>query len=398
MDWEGATDMPMVPMSWLRDYVDADPAMTTEELAAALVRVGLEEETIHPARVSGPLVVGRVLTRDEFEASNGKLVNYCRVDVGEHNDAPGTGKEPSDLPSRGIICGAHNFEVGDYVVVSLPGAVLPGPFEIAARKTYGHVSDGMMCSARELGLGDDHNGIIILQKDFPDAELPAVGHSVISFLGLGEEVLEINVTPDRGYCFSMRGVAREFSHSTGAAFRDPGLVGTLVDSVPEANEAGFPVVVADNAPIHGRVGADRFVTRIVRGVNPKAPTPRWMVERLEMAGMRSLSLAVDITNYIMLDLGQPMHAYDLSALAAPIVVRRARAGEELTTLDEVTRTLDPEDLVISDSPSGEEGSRLLGIAGVMGGAYSEVEDSTTDILLAAAHFDAVSVARSSRRH
>ena len=390
--------MPMVPMSWLRDYVDADPAMTTEELAAALVRVGLEEETIHPARATGPLVVGRVLSREEFEASNGKTVNYCRVDVGEHNDAPGTGKEPSDLPSRGIICGAHNFEVGDYVVVSLPGAVLPGPFEIAARKTYGHISDGMMCSARELGLGEDHNGIIILQKDFPDAELPAVGHSVISFLGLGEEVLEINVTPDRGYCFSMRGVAREFSHSTGSLFRDPGLVGTLVESVPEANEAGFPVVVADDAPIHGRVGADRFVTRIVRGVNPAAPTPRWMVERLEMAGMRSLSLAVDITNYVMLDLGQPMHAYDLAALEAPIVVRRARSGEELTTLDEVTRSLDSEDLVISDSPSGEEGSRLLGIAGVMGGAYSEVEESTTDILLEAAHFDAVSIARSSRRH
>ena len=390
--------MPMVPMSWLRDYVDADPVMTTEELAAALVRVGLEEETIHPARVTGPLVVGRVLSREEFEASNGKTVNYCRVDVGEHNDAPGTGKEPSDLPSRGIICGAHNFDVDDLVVVSLPGAVLPGPFEIAARKTYGHVSDGMMCSARELGLGEDHNGIIVLQKDFPDADLPAVGQSVISFLGLGEEVLEINVTPDRGYCFSMRGVAREFSHSTGSAFRDPGLVGTLVESVPQANEAGFPVVVADDAPIHGRCGADRFVTRIVRGVNPAAPTPRWMVERLEMAGMRSLSLAVDITNYVMLDLGQPMHAYDLAALEAPIVVRRARPGEELTTLDEVARTLDPEDLVISDSPSGEEGSRLLGIAGVMGGAYSEVEDSTTDILLETAHFDAVSIARSSRRH
>ena len=206
----------------------------------------------------------------------------------------------------------------------------------------------MMCSARELGLGEDHNGIIVLQKDFPDADLPAVGQSVISFLGLGEEVLEINVTPDRGYCFSMRGVAREFSHSTGSAFRDPGLVGTLVESVPQANEAGFPVVVADDAPIH--------------------------------------------------DLGQPMHAYDLAALEAPIVVRRARPGEELTTLDEVARTLDPEDLVISDSPSGEEGSRLLGIAGVMGGAYSEVEDSTTDILLEAAHFDAVSIARSSRRH
>ncbi|WP_040313447.1 phenylalanine--tRNA ligase subunit beta [Schaalia cardiffensis] len=389
--------MPMVPLSWLADHVEVPEGTDATALAAALVKVGLEEETIHPAKVQGPLVVGKVLSLVKETASNGKTVNYCRVDVGEFNDAPGSGKEPSELESRGIICGAHNFVEGDLVVVSLPGAVLPGDFQIAARKTYGHISDGMICSARELGLGEDHDGIIVLKKMFADREIPAPGTDIIGFLGLGEEVLEINVTPDRGYCFSMRGVAREFSHSTGAAFTDPGLVGNLVTSVPEASTDGFPVLVKDEAPIKGAMGADRFVTRIVRGVNPQAPTPRWMVERLEAAGMRSLSLAVDVTNYVMLDLGQPMHAYDLSALAAPIVVRRAKAGEKLQTLDEVERELDPEDLLITDSPESE-GSRIIGLAGVMGGAYSEVEESTTDILLEAAHFDPVSIARTSRRH
>ena len=389
--------MPMVPLSWLADHVDVAEGTDARALAAALVKVGLEEEEIHPARVTGPLVVGRVLTRVEETASNGKIVNYCRVDVGEHNDAPGTGKEPSELPSRGIICGAHNFDVDDLVVVSLPGAVLPGDFQIAARKTYGHVSDGMICSARELGLGEDHDGIIVLPQYFPDREIPAVGTDIVAWLGLGEEVLEINVTPDRGYCFSMRGIAREYSHSTGAAFRDPGAPGVVAAEPPAANSEGFPVVFADEAPIRGRVGVDRFVGRVVRGTNPAAPTPRWMVERLEAASMRSLSLPVDITNYVMLDLGQPMHAYDLGALAAPIVVRRARAGETLVTLDEEKRELDVQDLLITDSPEGE-GSRIIGIAGVMGGAYSEVEAGTTDILFEAAHFDSVSIARSARRH
>ena len=389
--------MPMVPLSWLGDHVDIAEGATAAQLAAALVRVGLEEEEIHPARVRGPLVVGRVLTRVEETASNGKTVNYCRVDVGEHNDAPGTGKEPSELPSRGIVCGAHNFDVGDLVVVSLPGAVLPGDFRIAARKTYGHVSDGMICSARELGLGEDHDGIIVLDRCYPDKRIPAPGTDIVGWLGLGEEVLEINVTPDRGYCFSMRGVAREYSHSTGAAFRDPGLPGVIAAEPPSATPDGFPVVFADEAPVRGNKGVDRFVARVVRGVDPAAPTPRWMVERLEAAGMRSLSLAVDITNYVMLDLGQPMHAYDLGGLAAPIVVRRARDGESLVTLDSEERALDPEDLLITDSPDGE-GSRVIGIAGVMGGQYSEVGPTTTDVLLEAAHFDPVSVARSARRH
>lgn len=390
--------MPNVPISWLRDHVEVLPGTDAQRLASDLVKVGLEEETIHRAAVQGPLVVGRVLTLEAKEQSNGKIINYCRVDVGVHNDAPGEGKEPSDLPSRGIICGAHNFKVGDLVAVVLPGGVLPGDFVISARKTYGHISDGMICSERELGLSDEHDGIIVLTEKFDESEIPAPGEDIIGLLGLGEELLEINVTPDRGYCFSMRGVAREYSHSTGAKFTDPGLAQNLKTQPPAANAEGFKIEVDDNSPIHGRVGCDRFVTRIVRGINPNAPTPAWMVKRLEAMGMRSISLPVDITNYVMLDLGQPLHAYDLAALAEPIVVRRANGGETLVTLDEVERKLDSEDLLITDSPNGQRGSRILGLAGVMGGQYSEVEEATTDVLVEAAHFHAVSIARTSRRH
>lgn len=402
--------MPYVPIEWLREHVDVPSGTTAEQLAADLVKVGLEEEQIVPPAVTGPLVVGKVLTRDAKEQTNGKVINYCRVDVGpEHNDAPGTGKEPSELPSRGIVCGAHNFEVGDSVVVSLPGAVLPGDFAIAARKTYGHTSDGMICSAKELGVGegpDSASGIIVLDQWLPEhghdgEELPAPGTNAIPLLGLGDEVLEINITPDRGYAFSMRGVAREYSHSTGARFTDPAdgtNTGLFPHGVAEGREDGFPVRFAeDSSPIHGRPGVDRYVARIVRGVDPAAPSPQWMRDRLTAAGMRPISLAVDVTNYVMLDLGQPLHAFDLGKLSAPIVVRRATAGERLTFLDEVTRTLDPEDLVIADSPAGE-GSRALVLAGVLGGAETEIDESTTDVLIEAAHFDAVSIARSARRH
>lgn len=390
--------MPNVPITWLKDHVEVLPGTNPETLAADLVKVGLEEETIHPAKVKGPLVVGRVLTIQPEKQSNGKTINYCRVDVGVHNDAPGTGKEPSELPSRSIICGAHNFKEGDLVVVILPGGVLPGNFEIATRKTYGHISDGMICSERELGFSDEHNGIIVLNEKFDVNELPAVGEDLIEFLGLGQELLEINVTPDRGYCFSMRGIAREYSHSTGANFTDPGLVENYGKEIPGATADGFLVQVEDTAPIRERVGCDRFVTRIIRGLNPSAPSPKWLVDRLEAMGMRSISLAVDATNYVMLDLGQPLHAYDLNQVHAPIVVRRALENEKLTTLDDVTRTLDPQDLLITDSPNGETGSRVLGLAGVMGGKETEVTDATTDVLIEAAHFDAVSIARTARRH
>lgn len=392
--------MPYVPLEWLRQYVQVRPGTDAAALAADLVKVGLEEEQIVPARVTGPLVVGKVLTQEPKEQSNGKVINYCRVDVGEqHNDAPGTGKEPSELPSRGIICGAHNFKPGDSVVVSLPGAVLPGDFKIAARKTYGHISDGMICSAAELGFPDDgKHGIIVLDERYPEGEVPAPGTDALALLGLDDEVVEINVTPDRGYCFSMRGVAREYSHSTGGAYQDPADT-TNADFYPQGLQApgndGPRVEVTDEAPINGVPGCDRYVARLVEGVNPNAPTPDWMSRRLQASGMRSISLAVDVTNYVMLELGQPLHAFDADKLTLPLVVRRAQVGEKLTTLDDVERVLDPQDLVIGD---GEGGSRVLAIAGVMGGATSEVTETTTNVLIEAAHFHPVSVARSARRH
>lgn len=395
--------MPFVALDWLKDHVEIIPGTTVEQLSSDLVKVGLEEESIHPASVTGPLVAGRVLTLDAKEQSNGKVINYCRVDVGQFNDAPGTGKEPSELPSRGIICGAHNFKVGDLVVVSLPGAVLPGDFQIAQRKTYGHISDGMICSQRELGLGEDHNGIIVLDQLLPEkaaaGELPAPGESVIELLGLGEETLEINITPDRGYCFAMRGVGREYAHSTGAKFTDLGLAENLPSgALPAVSDDGFSVKIADDAGVNGKVGCDRFVTRIVTGVDTQAATPDWMVRRLEQAGMRSISLAVDATNYVMLDLGQPLHAYDLDKVCEPIVVRRAKSEEKLTTLDDVERPLDSGDLLITDSPEGAEGSRVLGLAGIMGGASTEVTDSTVNVLIEAAHFESISISRSASRH
>lgn len=393
--------MPLIPIDWLSQHVETPADLTPAQLAKDLVKVGLEEEEIHPGPVQGPVVVGKVLTREAKEQSNGKVINYCRVDVGAHNDAPGEGKEPSELPSRGIICGAHNFDAGDYVVVSLPGAVLPGGFAIAARKTYGHTSDGMICSAAELGIPGDASGIIVLASSDAEAQeagLPAVGENVLGYLGVPGETLEINITPDRGYCFSMRGVAREYHHSTGAAFTDPGLPENLPQALPETdNSRAFPIELDDSAPIHGVPGCRRYVERIVRGVDPTAPSPKWMAQRLTEAGMRPISLAVDATNYVMLDLGQPMHAYDLDKLVAPIVVRRAVGGERLVTLDGVDRELDPEDLLITDSQSGH-GERIIGLAGVMGGASTEITEHTENVLVEAGVFEPVTISRTARRH
>jgi phenylalanyl-tRNA synthetase beta chain len=399
--------MPRVPLSWLAEHVAVPPGTSAEQLGADLVRVGLEEEAVHPAAVAGPLVVGQVVAKTAEPQKNGKTIQWCRVDVGEHNE---TADDGSRRP-RGIVCGADNFEVGDRVVVALPGAVLPGPFAITSRNTYGHVSDGMICSVRELGIGADHTGILVLATLGLDGE---PGHDARALLGLGEEVLEINVTPDRGYCLSMRGIAREYSHATGAEFTDPGLgsggtdrgaddggkkSGKKVSGKKDKQGAsdGFAVEVDDDAPIHGVVGCDRFVARVVRGVDAARPSPMWLQRRLTQAGMRPISLAVDVTNYVMLDLGQPLHAYDLSQVAAPIVVRRARPDERLVTLDGMNRRLHAEDLLITDSPNARA-TRVLGLAGVMGGAESEVTEATTDLLIEAAHFDQITVARTARRH
>ena len=372
-----------VPLSWLGEFVDLEPGTTPEEVHAALVSVGLEEEDIHTFELSGPIVVGQVLEFVEEPQSNGKTIRWCQVRVAPEGQSAADGG--ADV--RGIVCGARNFFEGDKVVVTLPGAVLPGPFPIAARKTYGHVSDGMIASARELGLGEDHDGILRLSTLGLD---PEVGTDAVALLGLDDAAVEVNVTPDRGYAFSIRGIAREYSHATGAAFRDP------ADAVPVGSVAdhpsGFSVTVDDTAPIRGRVGASVFVTRVVRDVDGSRPTPPWMIARLKLAGIRSISLIVDITNYVMLELGQPIHGYDLDKLSGGIVVRRATPGEKLVTLDDQTRTLDPEDLVISDD------SGAIGLAGVMGGASTEIGDGTRNVLIEAANFDPVSIARTARRH
>ena len=375
------------PLSWLRELVEGAPVATGREVAAALVRLGLEEEDLHGGDITGPLVVGRVLEVVDEPQKNGKPIRWCQVDVGQH------GQRVTEGTAQGIVCGATNFAVDDLVVVVLPGAVLPGGIPIGARKTYGHISNGMICSAAELGLGSGpaaSEGIVVLQSFLGehDAATLTPGGDAIELLGLADEVVEVTVTPDRGYCLSMRGIAREYSNGTGGTLRDPAALASAA-----ANTAGYAVQLADEAPLNGRMGCDRYVARVVRGVNASAASPPWMAKRLTQMGMRSISLAVDVTNYVMLLLGQPLHAFDVSTLQGPIVVRRARAGETLTTLDGVVRTLYPEDLMITDG-----GSTALAIAGVMGGATSEVGASTTDVLVEAAHFDPTSVARSSRRH
>ena len=362
-----------VPLSWLEEHVDLGEAKTPHDVMAELVKVGLEEEGAIGGELKGPIVVGEVLEFQEEEQSNGKTIRWCQVRVSDSGEDA----------VRGIVCGARNFFVGDKVVVTLPGSELPGGFAIAARKTYGHVSDGMIASSKELGLSDEHDGILRLGEIGIDAE---VGTDAIKLLGLDQSAAEINVTPDRGYALSIRGVAREFSHATGNKFTDP------ITKIQPATGSGFGLKVEDVSPIHGVDGCSRFLLLGVEGIDATASVPEWMKQRLKLAGMRSISIAVDITNYVMLELGQPLHAYDLAKLTGGITVRRAKAGEQLETLDGKVRSLDVEDLLITDD------SGPIGIAGVMGGASTEVSESTTAVILEAAVFDPISIARSSRRH
>ncbi len=357
------------PVSWLRDYAAVPSTVTGAELAAALIGAGLEVETVEAAGadVTGPLVVGRVLDLVAEPQKNGKTIRWCHLDVGaEHNGSEG---------ARGIVCGAANFAVDDFVVVALPGAVLPGDFAIAARKTYGHVSDGMICSAKELGLGDDHSGIMVLT----DPGL-VPGQDAYDLLHLRDEVLDIAVTPDRGYCFSLRGLARETATALDVAFADPA-------ATP------FPAPVADGHPVSlESENCSAFVALTVTGLDPTRPSPRWLQRRVQLAGMRPISLVVDVTNYVMLETGQPIHAYDGDRLRGPVVVRSAAAGEQLTTLDDVVRDLHVDDLLIADDTGP------IGLAGVMGGQRTEITADTSSVVIEAACLDALTIARTSRRH
>ena len=368
-----------IPLSWLGEYVDLPTDATPESVMEQLVRVGFEEEAVHSFDVAGPLVVGQVLEFTAEPQDNGKTIRWCQVQVAPDGEKAADGGDAV----RGIVCGASNFEVGDKVVVSLPGAVLPGNFVISARSTYGHVSDGMIASGKELNLSDDHDGILRLGLMGLD---PKVGSDAIALLGLSDSAAEISVLPDRGYCLSIRGVAREYSHATESNYRDP------TGNAHAVAGEGFGLSIKDEAPIRGRKTSQSFILRTVTGIDATKPTPTWMRARLKLAGMRSISLAVDITNYVMLELGQPVHAYDLDKIKGSFTIRRATKGETLRTLDGQERKLHEEDLLITDE------SGPIGMAGVMGGASTEVSETTTSVLIEAAHFDGVSIGRSARRH
>ena len=280
---------------------------------------------------------------------------------------------------RYVICGATNFAVGDVVIAALPGAVLPGDFNIAARETYGKVSNGMICSSRELGLGEDHSGIMVFAED--DV---AIGSDAIVGLEINDTIFDIAVNPDRGYALSIRGVAREIAGSLGLKFTDP------VDALRNLNFADNGTGVS--AKIADPNTASVFYLRTLSNFDPSARTPMWMRQRIEKMGMRSISLVVDVTNYVMLELGQPLHAFDRAKISGGLTIKRAGKAQPFTTLDGQVRQLDPEDLMVCDDKSP------LALAGTMGGQSSEISETTTDIALEAVRFDPVCVAKNSRRH
>ena len=358
-----------LPLSWLRDYVDLPASESGRDVAARIVRIGFEVEGVESigADITGPLVIGVVEKIEELTEFK-KPIRFCQVNVGSAHGGV-----------RGIVCGARNFAEGDTVVVALPGAVLPGGFAIAARETYGRTSNGMICSERELGLSEDHGGIMVLASGSA-----AAGDDAFAVLGLPDEVLDVSVTPDRGYAMSIRGLAREVAAAYGLPFRDPGLE---LAPLPEA---------AGTSPHEGGVrdeqACDLLVLRTISGFDPASPTPLFMRRRLALCGMRSVSLAVDVTNYVMLELGQPLHAFDRDSLRGPIVVRKALANETLETLDHIKRELDVDDLLITDDRGP------ISLAGTMGGLDTEISDQTTNLVIEAAHFSAENIARMSRRH
>jgi phenylalanyl-tRNA synthetase beta chain len=352
------------PLSWLRELVELPTDLTPQEISDLFVRVGfeVEEVMVQGADITGPLLVGKVLLIEELSGHK-KPIRYVALDCGE-------------AKTRSVICGARNFAEGDHVVVAIPGAVLPGDFHISSRETYGKISDGMICSAKELGLGDDHSGIIVLSPE--DAP---IGADAVELLGINDVIFDIAVNPDRGYALSIRGLARELAGALDLEFNDPA---RLRFSSLRAKDGGTPCKI--------REGANEIFLRTVADVDMSRPTPLSMRRKIEKCGMRSISLPVDITNYLMLELGQPLHAFDADQIAGTLQVRSAKKGEKLTTLDGEERVLNEGDLTIADD------KKVLALAGTMGGAEAEVSEKTLRITVEAAHFHSDLVARNSRRH
>ncbi|OBK33367.1 phenylalanine--tRNA ligase subunit beta [Mycobacterium sp. 1165196.3] len=357
-----------VPYSWLREIVAAgapDWNVEAAELEQTLVRIGHEvEEVATLGPVDGPLTVGRVTDIEELTGFK-KPIRFCHVDVGENKD-------------REIVCGASNFVAGDLIVAALPGTTLPGDFTIAARKTYGRTSDGMICSAAELGLGADHSGILVLPPGTAD---PGAGAAAV--LGLDDVIFHLAITPDRGYGLSLRGLAREVACAYDLDFVDP--AGSQVIKPLPANGEAWPLTVQPGT------GVRRFALRPVTGIDPAAVSPWWLQRRLLLSGIRATSPAVDVTNYVMLELGHPMHAHDRNRITGGFGVRFARPGETVVTLDDIERKLEPADVLIVDDTA------TTAIGGVMGAASTEVRADSTDVLLEAAVWDPAAVSRTQRR-
>ena len=352
-------------------------SVSAADMDSGFVRVGFETEGYAAVPEStGPLVIGQVVEIEELTQFK-KPIRYCQVNVGQAN---GTGE------LQGIICGARNFRLNDYVVVALPGSELPGGFKIAARETYDHISNGMMCSGAELGLGAQANGIIVLGDEVADK----VGEDARSIIGLHDTDFDVNITPDRGYALSARGLSREIASAFDLEFadiaQDPSAAGIDTSAVPEAQGSLIDVTVAPETK------AQRFGLRKVSGIDPQARTPFWLERELMLCGQRSVNLPTDITNYVMLLLGAPMHAFDANVIQGNLVVRNAAEEEKFETLDHVKRELSAEDVVICDD------NGIQSLAGVMGGTTSEISAETTDVVFESAIWDPITVARTSRRH
>src|SRR5215475_4051711 len=348
-----------VSFEWLREFVPVE--MTPEAVADRLTMAGLEVEAVEEWGPSFErIVVGRIAEID-VHPSTGRLL-VCRVEVG------------TEILT--IVCGAHNIAVGDAVPVALVGSMLPAGQSIAAEQVAGVLSEGMLCSATELGFSDTSAGILIL----PSASIP--GTSMASQLGLRDVALEVNVTPNRPDCLNIFGIAREIAALTGVPLKAPD---TSVSEMGEAIAAMTSVTVEapDLCP--------RYAARLIANVHI-GPSPLWMQRRLLVCGSRPRNNVVDATNYLLLELGHPLHAFDYETLhERRIVVRVARSAERCVTLDGIARTLDPDVLVIADA------NRPVGIAGVMGGQNSEIRDSSTMVMLESAYFQPQSIRRTSKR-
>ena len=357
----------LTPLSWIKEFVDIPSSITPTEISDALIRVGFEVEEIieQGSDLTGPLVFAKVLSIEEITEFK-KPIRYVGIDCGESE-------------TRFVICGATNFVVGDMVVAALPGAVLSGGFTITARETYGKTSNGMICSVRELGIGDDHAGILVLSNNEVE-----IGADAIVGLQINDVIFDVSINPDRGYALSIRGMAREVAGSLGLKFRDP--VDALRNLEFKESGQGVSAKIADPST------ASVFYLRTLTNFDPKATTPLWMRRRIEKMGMRSISLVVDVTNYVMLELGQPLHAFDASKIKGGLTIKRAGTVQAFTTLDGQVRQLDPDDLMVCDD------EKPLALAGTMGGDFSEISHTTTDIALEAVRFDPTSIAKNSRRH